>query len=489
MPQQRLAPAQRQQIGHETLRVGLGARPVQPAGGIVLAVGVVVALLAVAELVAGTEHRRALGQQQAGQHRATHAQAQLGDGGIHGRALDAEVGAEFLVAAIAVVFAVGEVVLAGVRDHVGQCEAVMHGDEVDRTRRAPLVVVEQVVRGDEPAREFATIDAPAQPVAAHRIAELVVPLQEPAGEAPDLVTVRARVPRLGDHPRARQHRVLAQRGEERGVRIEAVLVAAEHRRQVEAEAVHAHLRDPVAQGVEHELGDLGMGDVERVAAAAEVFAAAAVVAHQPVPAGVVQAAEAGRGAQLAALRRVVVDDVEHHLEAGGVQGIHHGAELRGGGVGIVRGERQARIGAEEAEGVVTPVVDQAAFDQVLLVHRVLHRQQGQGGDAERMEMRDRRRMRKPGIGAAQCIGDAGVAHREPLHVHLVQHHVGVGDARRRGGEGCRSGGRRHGNPRLQRDRRVVARIEHAQSLWIAERIAVLQRIPAELADDLARARV
>jgi hypothetical protein len=58
-------------------QVLVGQRPVDPGDGVVLAVGVVVAALAVAEFVAGGQHRRALRQQHGGQQRALQAGAAL----------------------------------------------------------------------------------------------------------------------------------------------------------------------------------------------------------------------------------------------------------------------------------------------------------------------------------------------------------------------------------------------------------------------------
>jgi hypothetical protein len=73
--QQRLGRAQRQQLGHQFgVAAVVGRGPVQSSQvGVVLAVGVVVAALAVADLVARAQHGRALGQQQRGQQRAAHA--------------------------------------------------------------------------------------------------------------------------------------------------------------------------------------------------------------------------------------------------------------------------------------------------------------------------------------------------------------------------------------------------------------------------------
>ena len=72
----------------------------------------------------------------------------------------------------------------------------------------------------------------------------------------------------------------------------------------------------------------GCVHVQRVAAAGEVHVVAAVLGRQAVVGGVVDAAQRQRRAELVALGRVVVDDVEDHLDAGGVQAPDHHLELR-----------------------------------------------------------------------------------------------------------------------------------------------------------------
>ena len=113
----------------EVVVVGL---PVHPAQGIVLAPGVVVAPLAAPHLIPHQQHRHPRRQQQAGQKVADLPVAQ----GIHGRVaagpLRAVVPAVVVVVAIAVVFAVGQVVLAVVAHQIGQGEAVVGGEEGDR---------------------------------------------------------------------------------------------------------------------------------------------------------------------------------------------------------------------------------------------------------------------------------------------------------------------------------------------------------------------
>jgi hypothetical protein len=71
----------------------------------------------------------------------------------------------------------------------------------------------------------------------------------------------------------------------------------------------------------------------------------------------------------------------------------HGAEL------VARGRAPAgvaRLGAEEADRVVAPVVAQARADQPLLVEVLLHRQQADRGDAQPLAgARSRRRCASP----------------------------------------------------------------------------------------------
>ena len=104
---------------------------------VVLAVGVVVAALGAAQLVAGVEHRHA-GRQQQGAEQVADRPARAAPAIVRvvGRALDAVVPRPVVVAAVAVALAVGLVVLVVVRRQVGEREAVVRGDEVDRGDRA-----------------------------------------------------------------------------------------------------------------------------------------------------------------------------------------------------------------------------------------------------------------------------------------------------------------------------------------------------------------
>src|SRR5205085_10856326 len=119
----------------EDALVLLGQAPVEPADVAVLAIGVVVALLGPADLVAAGDHRDALRQEQDGRHVLDLAAAELVEAGIVARAFDAAVPAVVVVGAVVVPFAVGLVVLLVVRDEVVQREAIVAGDEVDAVDR------------------------------------------------------------------------------------------------------------------------------------------------------------------------------------------------------------------------------------------------------------------------------------------------------------------------------------------------------------------
>ncbi|MNJ64492.1 hypothetical protein D3C77_604450 [compost metagenome] len=150
--------------------------------------------------------------------------------------------------------------------------------------------------------------------------------------------------------------------------VEAVCMAAEDGRQVEAESVHAHVGSPVAQRVGDHLQHAGMAEVEGIAGAGVIDVEAPVVGHQPVVGGVVDAAHAQGRAQLVALGGVVVDHVEDQLQAGVVQVGDHLLEL----VDLAAGE-VGRMGGEEGDAVVAPVVVHALFQQVPVVEEGMHR--------------------------------------------------------------------------------------------------------------------
>jgi hypothetical protein len=116
----------------QDIRIPLRQFPIEPTDLIVLAVGVVIALLRPAHFITGQHHRRSPTYQQDRQGILDLLQAKSGDLSVLRRAFPAAVPAVVVIGAVGVPFAIGVVVLAVIRDEVHECEAVMGGDEVYR---------------------------------------------------------------------------------------------------------------------------------------------------------------------------------------------------------------------------------------------------------------------------------------------------------------------------------------------------------------------
>src|SRR5882672_4158288 len=123
----------------------------------------------------------------------------------------AAIVAVIVVGAVAIVLAVGLVVLLVVAEQIGEGKTVMHGDVVDAGARVAAVMIEQVGRAGHAAGDFADQAAFAAPVTPHRAAIAVVPFGPLRGERADLVTAKAEVPGFGDELHRREHRVLTDR--------------------------------------------------------------------------------------------------------------------------------------------------------------------------------------------------------------------------------------------------------------------------------------
>ena len=411
--------AQLDQAAHELEQRALVVveLPVEPRDLVVLAPRVVVAALRARELVAAEQHRHALREEQRREEVPLLPRAQRVDVRIVGRPFDAAVPRAVVVGAVAVVLAVRVVVLLVVRDEVAQREAVVRGDEVDRRERPLAVALVEIRRAAEARRELRDADR-AAPEVAHRVAVDAVPLRPEDREVADLVAAGPDVPRLGDQLHLGEQRVLVDDVEERGEAIDVVELARERRREVEAEAVDVADVRPVAQRVHDQPQHARVHRVERVARAGEVHVVARVVRHQPVVRRVVDALEAEHRPEVVALGGVVVDDVEDHLDAGAVQRLHHPLELAHLLAAAVA-RRVQRVRREVADRRVAPVVRQALVVQEPLVRDVVDREQLDGGDAEALQVRDRRVRREPRVRAAQVLAHVGVLLREALDVHLV----------------------------------------------------------------------
>ena len=150
--------------------------PVDPRDLVVLAPGVVVAALAPPPLVAGEQHGRAAAEEQEGEEVRRLATAQRQHRRVGRRALDAMIRRQVGGRSIPVLFAVLQIPLGLEGDQVGQREAVVAGDEVDRRGRACAAAGRDpgcrrgATRASAAATDVAANEAP------HIVAEGAVPL-------------------------------------------------------------------------------------------------------------------------------------------------------------------------------------------------------------------------------------------------------------------------------------------------------------------------
>src|SRR6266851_591929 len=105
--------------------------PVDPGDLTVLAIGIIVSLLRLADLVPGQQHRHPLRKQQGRQEISLLSLAQFLDSRVVGGSFGAAVPTQVIIGPVAVFFAVGLVVLPVVAHQIIEREAIVTGDKVD----------------------------------------------------------------------------------------------------------------------------------------------------------------------------------------------------------------------------------------------------------------------------------------------------------------------------------------------------------------------
>ena len=336
--------SQRYQPGSEVeqleLRGLLGAVqpiPIQPCGLIVLRVGVVVAVLRVAEFVAGKQHRRAQGEQQRAQHVHDGPFSLLCDDRITARAFMSEIDGMVVVAAVPVVLSVGFVVLMPILGQIGGGEAVVACHVVHGCGRSASGVVAN--RSAEPHRRVAMDCMVMSPIhhhvhVPHRSARRcvcnrgsVVPFREGDAELSRSPAVRAAIPRFHDHLEVAEQQIGAQRVQERVVSREFAVKTRQRRRKIESESVDTNAFGPIAQRIHGERGDVRVGEIKRVAATGGVVQATDLVFGPSVIGEVVESTPADGRAFRTGFAGVVVHHVHDDLETGLMHGPHHVDDL------------------------------------------------------------------------------------------------------------------------------------------------------------------
>src|SRR3954471_5578221 len=110
----------------------------------------------------------------------------------------AAIVAVVVVGAVAIVLAVGFVVLLVAAEQVGQRETVMDGDVIDAGAGRAVVMMKQVGGSGHAARDLADQAAFATPVTPHRAAIAIVPFRPLRWKRADLIAAHAEIPWLGD---------------------------------------------------------------------------------------------------------------------------------------------------------------------------------------------------------------------------------------------------------------------------------------------------
>ena len=163
-----------------------------------MAVGIIVALLRAATLIAGEQHGHALAEKERGQYVANLSGAKRLDIRSLCGAFHTVIIREVVVVAVAVALAVSLVVLLAKADQVAERKAVMRCDKIDAVVGLSAVVSVQVAGTRKTRSEMARLGVVAPPIPSHIVAVASVPLGPPqAGKRTNLVGTCG-VPRFGD---------------------------------------------------------------------------------------------------------------------------------------------------------------------------------------------------------------------------------------------------------------------------------------------------
>ena len=167
-----------------------------------------------------------------------------------------------------------------------------------------------------------------------------------------------------------------------------------------------------------------------------------------------------------------MEGIDHPLEFGHLSTRSPGSHL--GRVALVRGEI--------AKGVVSPVVGKPSVEQERFRHRLMDREQLDGGDTQLDEMGKRCLMGQAGVGPPELLWHAGMPHGEPFDVKLIKDGVGVTVA----GAGMAP---LVGRIDDQTPRHVGCRVEVAGLAYVAGPIAEHLRAKCHIARDGAGVRI
>jgi hypothetical protein len=142
----------------EEFRVRVQTIPVNPADFIILAVGIIVAVLRVSHFITGENHGNALADQQYAGCIFDLFETQALDAGIIGLSFRTAIPAVVVVVTVTVEVTVGLIVLVIVRHQIHQGKSVMSGDKIDRSVQASAVPLVKIGRSDNAPSDSFGID-------------------------------------------------------------------------------------------------------------------------------------------------------------------------------------------------------------------------------------------------------------------------------------------------------------------------------------------
>src|SRR5580692_616641 len=203
----------------------------------------------------------------------------------------------------------------------------MRGNKVDAGVGTPATVRVQIARTGNAISQVPQKSSITLPIRTHRIPIAIVPFGPTYGEVSDLISSFAKVPGFGNQLDLGEYRILMDDVEESAQAIDLMKFPGESGSEVQAEAVHVHLKNPVAQTIHDQLQYTRMPHVQGVSGACVIPVIARIIGHQAVVSAIVDALERKRGTQMVALGSVVIDNVENHFQSRRMQRLNHGLEF------------------------------------------------------------------------------------------------------------------------------------------------------------------
>src|SRR5580704_7486477 len=226
--------------------------PVKPADLVILTIGIIIAALGSAKLIAAEQHGNPARDEQGQKEILDQSVAHALDTGILARPFHPAIVAVVGIRSIAIELAIFGIVFLLVADQVVQCEAVMGGHEVEAAGGALARALVQIRASTKSACERSDHALFANPEAAHIVTETSVPFR-PAliGKISHLIRA-ARVPGFRDNLYVAQDGILGNVFKKRSVEQNSpMLVPSQHGGKVEAKSVNVHVHDPVTEHTRH----------------------------------------------------------------------------------------------------------------------------------------------------------------------------------------------------------------------------------------------